>query len=113
MKKIILPLSIALAQMLAVSAFAQTKGGEADPTGAKAAPSAPATPAEKAAARTDRKTEGAAAAKSEAPQEGMPQSAGTARKTTKAQRKAAHAKRKAAAAAAVKSGEIQAVPGQK
>jgi hypothetical protein len=43
----------------------------------------------------------------------MPQSAGTAHKTTKAQRKAAHAKRKAAAAAAVKSGEIQAVPGQK
>lgn len=113
MKKIILPLSIALAQMLAVSAFAQTSTGQADVSGSKAAPSAPATPAEKAAARTERKAEGKAAAKEETPQEGMPKSAGTARKTTKAQRKAAHAKRKAAAAAEVKSGEIQAVPGQK
>ena len=113
MKKIILPLSIALAQMLAVSAFAQkTSTGQADASGSMAAPSAPATPAEKATARTERKTEGAAAAKSETPQEGSDKSAGTAHKRTKAQRKAAHAKRKAAVSAENKKGEINSVPGQ-
>lgn len=107
MKKIILPLSIALAQMLAVSAFAQAKGGEADTTGSMAAPSAPATPAEKAAAKAERKTEGAAAAKDMAPQEGESKSAGTARKYTKAERAEARAKRKAETAAAIKRGEVK------
>jgi hypothetical protein len=106
MKKIVLPLGFALAQLLAVSAFAQA-AGQADPAGAKAAPSAPATPAQKAAAKAERKAEGAAAAKSDAPQEGMNKSAGTAHKATKEERAAAKAKRKAATAAAVKKGEIK------
>ena len=112
MKKIILPLSIALAQMLAVSAFAQTSTGQADASGSKAAPSAPATPAEKATAKTERKTEGATAAKDMTPQEGNAKSAGTMHKRTRAQRKAAHAKRKSAVSAENKNGEINAVPGQ-
>jgi len=113
MKKIILPVSFALAQMLAAGAFAQNVNGQASP--AQLAPPAHTnvTPAEKATARTERKAEGAASAKSETPQEGTPKSAGTARKTTRAQRKAAHAKRKAAVSAENKSGEIKAVPGEK
>ena len=131
MKKIILPLSIVLAQMLAVSAFAQTKGGEADPAGAKAAaPSAPGTPSRvghlpphPVAGEAD--SAGAKAAAPSAP--GTPshvghlpphpvageadpagaKAAGTAHKTTKAERAAARAKRKAAAAEANKSGKIK------
>lgn len=105
MKKIVLTLGIALAQMLAVSAFAQSKG-EADPAQSKAAPSAPATPAEKAQAKQLRKAEGAKAAKADAPGGVGPESTGVAKVTTKADKKAAKAKRKAAAAAAVKKGEI-------
>jgi len=107
MKKIILTLGIAVTQVLAVSALAQTRGGEADSTGAMAAPSAPATPAEKSAAKAERKVEGKAAAKDMTPQEGSDKSAGTARKTTKAERAAARAKRKAETAEAIKRGEIK------
>jgi hypothetical protein len=112
MKKIILPVSFALAQMLAVGAFAQNVNGQASP--AQVAPPAhtDVTPAEKAEARSERKTSGATAAKAETPQEGSDKSAGTAHKRTRAQRKAAHAKRKAAVSAENKKGEINAVPGQ-
>lgn len=112
MKKILLPLSFALAQMLAVSAFAQNANGQASP--AQLAPPAHTnvTPAEKTEARSERKTEGAAAAKDETPQEGTAKSAGTAHKYTKAQRKAAHAKRKAKVSAEQKAGEVKSVPGQ-
>lgn len=111
MKKIVLPLSFALAQMLAVGAFAQNVNGEASP--AQLAPPAHTnvTPAEKAQARSERKASGAAAAKSESPQEGTNTSAGTAHKRTKAERKAAHAKRKAAVSAENKKGEVNSVPG--
>lgn len=111
MKKIILPVSFALAQMLAVGAFAQNVNGQASP--AQVAPPAHTnvTPAEKAAARTERKAEGKTAAKDEMPQEGENKSAGTAHKSTKAQRKASRAKRKAAVSAENKKGEINAVPG--
>ncbi len=111
MKKILLPVSFALAQMLAVSAFAQNVNGQASP--AQVAPPAhtDVTPAEKAGARMERKAAGAAASKDESPQEGTPKSAGTARKGTRAERKAAHAKHKAKVSAENKRGEIKAVPG--
>ena len=111
MKKIILPLSFALAQMLAVGAFAQNVNGQASPDQVAPPKHTNVTPAQKAEARTERKTEGATAAKTEEPQEGTNKSAGTAHKRTRAQRKAAHADRKAAVSAENKKGEITAVPG--
>jgi hypothetical protein len=106
MNKLVLSLSLAVAQMLAVSAFAQTKG-EADPAQSKAIPSAPATAAEKAEAKKARKAEGAAVAKSKkTTADADPSSLGKAKATTKAERKAAAAKRKAELAPAVKKGEI-------
>ena len=111
MKKILLPLSFALAQMLAVSAFAQNVNGQSSPAQAAAPAHTNVTPAEKTEARSARKGAGAAAAKDEMPQEGTAKSAGTARKGTRAQRKAAHAKHKAKVSAENKKGEINAVPG--
>jgi hypothetical protein len=107
MKKIVLSVSLALAQLLAVSAIAQVKG-EVDPAQSKAIPSAPATPAEKAAAKAARKAEGKTVApiSAGAAQEASNKSAGTAKKATKAERKAAAAKRKAEAKEALKKGEI-------
>ncbi len=106
MNKLVLSLSLAVAQMLAVSAFAQSKG-EADPAQSKAVPSAPATAAEKAEAKKARKAEGAAVAKSKrTTADADPSSLGKAKATTKAERKAAAAKRKAEMAPAVKKGEI-------
>ncbi len=98
MKKLLLPLSLVLAQMLAVSAFAQTKGGEADAEQSKGQTLPKATPAEKATAKTARKAEGAAvAAQPVKPLAAEEKVVGTAKAATK---------RKAAAAAAVKKGEI-------
>jgi hypothetical protein len=105
MNKLVFSLSLALAQMLAVSAIAQTRG-EADPAQSKAIPSQPATKAEKAAAKSQRKAEGAQASKSHKTGDADPSSLGTARKTTKEERAAARQKRKAAVAPAVKKGEI-------
>ena len=106
MKKIILPVSFALAQMLAVGAFAQSANGTADTTATKMPP--PATATEKAAARSERKVEGKSATAERKPQAEENDVAHTPhKKATKAQRKAAHAKRKAAATAAVKRGEIK------
>jgi hypothetical protein len=105
MNKTLLAVGLVLAQMLTVNAFAQSKG-EADPAGAKAIPSAKATPEEKAAAKATRKAEGAKVSKANVPGDATPASDGVAKKTTKAERKAAAAKRKAATAAAVKKGEI-------
>ena len=105
MKKIILPLSFALAQMLAVSAFAQSANGTADTTATKMPPAATAT--EKAAGKAERKVEGKAATADRKPQVEENDVAHTPhKKATKAQRTAAHAKRKAAASAAVKKNEI-------
>jgi hypothetical protein len=103
MNKTLLSLSLVLAQALAVSAFAQSKG-EVDPENAKPAPTVKATPAERAAAKKARKAEGAAAAKSAQP-DVSPNAAGVRKAATKEERLAARKKRKAAAAEAVKKGE--------
>jgi hypothetical protein len=108
MKKIVLSVSLALASLLAVNAYAQSKG-EADEAQSKAIPSAKATPGEKAAAKTTRKVEGKAAVKAAAaPQDADNKSIGVAKKATKAERKAAAAKRKAESKEALKKGEIPA-----
>lgn len=114
MKKILVPLSIAIAQLLAVNAFAAGEPGTGEAGSAPAvAPAGPkATPAEKAAAKANRKVEGKEAPKvnGDAAAPGMDSTA-KAPKVSKAARKAARAKRKAAAAAAVKNGEIKAGEG--
>lgn len=104
MKKTLLTLSIALAQMLAVGAFAQSKG-EADPAQSKAAPSAPATAGEKAKAKATRKAEGAKAAKADQPGGTGPESTGVAKVATKDEKAAAKASRKAVTKEAVKKGQ--------
>lgn len=106
MNKTLLAVSLVLAQMLAVNAFAQSKG-EADPSGARAIPSAKATAEEKAAAKATRKADGTAAAKAATAGDATPSSVGVAKKVSRAERKAAAAKRKAAAAEAVRKGEIK------
>ncbi len=93
--------------MLAVGAFAQGKG-EADPAQSKAAPSTPATATEKAAAKKQRRIEGAAAAKEMKTGEQPSPSMGTRKSATKAERAAARKHRRAAAADALKKGEIPA-----
>lgn len=103
MNKTLLSLSLVLAQALAVSAFAQTKG-EVDPENAKAAPAVKATPAERAAAKKARKAEGTTAVKSRAP-DASPNPVGVRKSATKEERLAARKARKAAAAEAVKKGE--------
>ena len=103
MKKIALTLSVALASLLATTAFAQSKG-EADPAQSKAIPAKAATADEKAEAKIKRKAEGSAAAKSGAESE-KPASAGTAKVASKEEKKQAAIKRKAAAKDAVKKGE--------
>ena len=104
MNKIILAAGLALAQLSAVNAMAQSKG-EADPAQSKAIPSKPATAAEKAAAKATRKSEGAVAAKEFKGGEG-PQTAGKAKVATKDQRAEAAKVRKAGVTAALKKGEI-------
>jgi len=95
MKKV--SLAIALAALLGASAFAQTSGPGQD----KSSASKPATAAEKAAAKSARKTIGAAAAKEDTHADADPAAAGGAR-LPKAERKAASVKRKAAGAKAIK-----------
>jgi hypothetical protein len=86
MKKLLLTLAATI--LLAGSAFAQTPG----PGGDKAAPSAAATPTEKATAKAARKTQGAAVAKSAQPGDDRPATA--AKVASKSERKLANAKRK-------------------
>jgi hypothetical protein len=105
MNKTLLSLSLVLAQALAVSAFAQSKG-EVDPANAKATPSAKVTPAERAEAKKARKAEGTAAAKSDTP-DVTPEAKGVRKSATKEERAEARKKRRAATAAAVKKGEIK------
>lgn len=106
MKKLIVPLTLALAQVFAVNAFAQSKG-EADPAQSKAQTLPKASPEEKAAAKSARKAEGRAIAKSKKTEaDDMPSSAGVAKQTTKEERRAAKAKRKATTAEALRKGEI-------
>ena len=105
MNKIVLSVSLALAQLLAVNAFAQSKG-EADPAQSKAAPSAPATAGEKAAAKEIRKAEGKSAVKSATAVDASNKSMGQAKVASKEERAAAAKKRKVAAASSLKKGEI-------
>lgn len=107
MNKIVLAVSLALAQMLAVNALAQSKG-EADPAQSKAVPAAPATKAEKAAAKEQRKASGKEIAKASkaAGEDKDNLSKGKAKVATKEERKAAKAANKAAAKEAMKKGEI-------
>jgi hypothetical protein len=104
MNSIILSVSLALAQLVAVNALAQTKG-EADPAQSKAIPSAPATAAEKAAAKQTRKAEGKQAASAFKGGEG-PSTDAKAKVATKEERADAAKKRKVAAASSLKKGEI-------
>jgi hypothetical protein len=106
MNKVVLAVSLAMAQLLAVNAIAQSKG-EADPAQSKAAPAAPATKAEKAAAKEQRKAEGKKV-KAETPGAADPagKSAGVAKSATKEQKAEARATRKVSAADSVKKGEI-------
>lgn len=87
MKRLLLTLAATI--LLAGSAFAQTPG----PGGDKAVTSPAATATEKAAAKSARKAEGAAVAKSAQPGDDRPASASKT-KVAKSERKLAHAKRK-------------------
>lgn len=95
MKK--LSIALAIAALFAANAFAQAdKPGED-----KALTAKPATAAEKAAAKSARKAEGAATAKS-AKADDTPANMGKAKGHTKSERKSAAAKRKAEGAKATK-----------
>jgi hypothetical protein len=104
MNKVVLSISLVLAQLLAVSAIAQTKG-EADPAQSKAVPSAKATPEEKAAAKAARKAEGKKVAK-EGIVSDRPSTTAKAKAATKEERLAARQKRKAEVAPEVKKGTL-------
>ncbi|RZL88473.1 MAG: hypothetical protein EOP82_22950 [Variovorax sp.] len=104
MRKIVLPIGAALIQMVAIAAFAQTSG-EADPSQAKAAPTAKTTSAERASARTARQAQGSQAARG--PQMGEVQKDPVAKPVvTKEERQAGAEKRRAANRSANKSGEF-------
>lgn len=106
-KSIPMALSIVLAQLFAVSVYAQVKG-EVDPAETKGAVVKKASPMEKAEAKAARKAEGAAAAKSEKPPtvtEGEAGKRPAVAKVSPEEKAAARAKRKAAAAEAAKKGE--------
>ena len=104
MKKVAFPMVLALAQMIAMTAFAQSSG-EADPAQAKSPPAAKTTKAERSAARGERKTTGAEAARG--PQMGEGQSEPEdAPKVSKSDRKAARAKRHADTSVAMKEGKL-------
>ena len=104
MNRIILPVSLALAQFFAMNAMAQSKG-EVDAAQAKPPPVAKATPDQKQAGKAMRKAEGAKEAKVMGSTDDK-EVLGKAKVATKAQRKAAAKTRNAAAASALKKGEI-------
>lgn len=99
MNRIILPVTLALAQLVVVSAFAAGPGED------RAMPTKPATAEEKAAAKVTRKAEGTAAVKNPGVRDDK-NVLGTAKVATKEERKQAAKARKAAATTAVKKGEI-------
>jgi hypothetical protein len=104
MRKLLLPVGIALIQLAATAAFAQSSG-TADPAQAKAPPMAKQTPAERAAGRTERQTTGQEAARGPQMGEGQSIPAPTA-KVSRKDRKAANAQRRATVAEANKAGEL-------
>lgn len=106
-KSIPIALSIVVAQLFAVGAYAQAKG-EVDPAESKAPVVKKVSPEEKAKARAARKAEGASAAKSaEKPSTGEAavSKAPVVPKVSAEEKAAARAKRKAAAIEAAKKGE--------
>lgn len=106
MKKTLLTLSIALASLFATSAFAQKDAaGEA-----RAAPSTPATQAEKDAAKSARKTIGAEAAKKGPDASDQPGSMGKTKVVSKSDQALAKAKRKAEGTDATKAPKDQSGP---
>jgi hypothetical protein len=99
MKKAVLSIGIAAAQMFAVAAFAQGAVGDVK----KPPPAEAASAKEKAAARADRKAEGAAAIKQQPPGEvGAVKSAPPATMPSSQEKAAARADRKAEGADAAK-----------
>ena len=101
MKKLAITLSMALASLLAVNAYAQNTGGDSADQ-AKAAPTKAATKDEKAAAKQARKAEGRAIAKSHTlDNDGVPPEP-KATKVSKSEKQAAAVKRKAAGVQAQK-----------
>jgi hypothetical protein len=105
MKKVLVPVCLALAQMMVVSVACAQNAGEADPAQGKAPPSSPTTKAERVEARKERKVEGAAAARGPQIQEGEVRPT-TAPKLSKDERQAARAKRRGAARDAMKAGQL-------
>ena len=104
MNKIALSVGIALIQMMAGAAFAQT-AGEADPAQAKAPPTAPTTPAERAQARRARSATGRQAAHGPQMGEGDSIPAATT-KVPRDKRKLASATRRAANSEANHAGKF-------
>jgi hypothetical protein len=105
MKKLVL--TIALAQMLAISAFAQStpSTGEADPAQSKARPTSKTTPTERGDARGERRVDGGEAARGPQMGEGESKPAAKA-KLSREERRAAAEQRRAANRAANKAGEL-------
>jgi len=102
------PISFALAQLLAMGAFAQQQPPSAElypPGTAVPAPQQKATTVEKVQGKVARKTAGSEAARSFQPGEGTPVPEAQA-KVLKVDRQAARAARKAESARANKAGEI-------
>jgi hypothetical protein len=104
----ILAASAAAIAVVSSPVFAQTTAtGEADPSGCRAASSAPTSAREKANARQARRAEGTQVARSDTPGDDQPCSAGQASTDSKQARKAAATKRRSEASTALKKGEIQ------
>jgi hypothetical protein len=112
MNRLALPLGLVLAGFVAGAAYAQPSAGEATPPEKEIKNTPRATPAEKAAAKANRKAMGAAAAKSHPgageayPSDDIPMTEGKAHSATVGERKAAAVKRRMEVAPAVKRGEI-------
>lgn len=105
MNKVLVPVCLALAQMMVVSVACAQSSGEADPAQGKAMPSAPTTKAERTEARKERRVDGAAAARGPQIQEGEVRPT-TAPKVSREERRAAAAKRRAANREAMKAGQL-------
>lgn len=105
MKKMLVPVCLAVAQLMLVTVASAQSSGEADPSQGKAMPSAPTTRAERTEARKERRVDGAAAARGPQMQEGEVRPT-TAAKMSRADRRAAAEKRRAANRAAMKSGQL-------
>ncbi|MDR6536293.1 Ni/Co efflux regulator RcnB [Variovorax soli] len=101
MRKLVLTIGMALASMMATTAFGQ--GGEADPAQAKARPAPKTSATQRAAARNERKAEGAEAARGPQIGEGVSKPEPEV-KVSSEERRAATAKRRATNRAANKAG---------